>query len=135
MDIKSENIVAHPRKLWLGLVGVIALVSIIFNIYQSRQINLLENPRAFSEKQIARYIRDIGAVIALPSDETPTLATVSDPEELKSQPFFANAEVGDIVLVYENAKKAVLWRPSEKKLIEVSSVIAPAGGATTPAKH
>lgn len=122
-------------KVRLIIVSVIALISIVFNIYQYRQINLLEDPRAFSEQQLARYIRDIGRVIALPIDETPTLATVSDPEELKSQPFFANAEVGDIVLVYERAKKAVLWRPSEKKLIEVSSVIAPTGNSTVPAKR
>lgn len=125
----------RARNFWL-IVAVLGLIaSLSFNIYQSRQISILENPQAFSEQQIARYVREIGDVIALPIGETPTLATVSDPEELKGQPFFANAEVGDIVLVYEQAKKAVLWRPSEKKLIEVSSVIAPAENTTAPTKR
>lgn len=135
IENQSKNTFLWSQGTWLVILGVIASVSIVFNIYQYRQIVLLENPQAFTERQLARYVRDIGAVIALPSDETPTLATVSDPEELKAQPFFANAKVGDIVLVYEQAKKAVLWRPSEKKLIEVSSVIAPAGSATTPVKR
>lgn len=135
MENQSKNIFLRSHRTWLVIFGVVTFISIVVNIYQYRQIKLLENPQAFTERQLARYVRDIGTVIALPSDETPTLATVSDPEELKSQPFFANAEVGDIVLVYEQAKKAVLWRPSEKKLIEVSSVIAPAGSATAPAKR
>jgi hypothetical protein len=130
----KDGITGIPRWV-IGALSLALLISVVVNIYQMRSIDLLENPTLAGEKKLEKYIRDIGAVIALPDDETPTLATVSDPNELKSQPFFANAEVGDIVLVYERAKKAVLWRPSERKLIEVSSVIAPTGNTTVPAKR
>ncbi|MFA6095619.1 MAG: hypothetical protein WC767_02140 [Candidatus Paceibacterota bacterium] len=109
---------------------IIAVVFITWTIILSSRINVLEDPVALNEARIAQYVREIGKAIVLPEGEAPTLATISDPEALKSQPFFANAKVGDIVLVYEVAKKAVLWRPSEKRLIEVSSVVAP---VTSPA--
>ena len=60
--------------------------------------------------------------MVLPKDETPTLATVSDPEKLKDQRFFVNAVKGDKVLVYSLAKKAILYSPSLDKIIEVAPV-------------
>ncbi len=67
-------------------------------------------------------ISDISKLIDLPKDEKPTIATVSDAEKIKSQVFFAKAVNGDKVLIYTNAKKAILYRPSEKRIIEVGAV-------------
>jgi hypothetical protein len=69
-----------------------------------------------------QLVDDVGKVLVLPTDETPTIATVTDPTKLKSQPFFANAQTGDKVLIYQKAQKAILWRPSTSKVIEVSNV-------------
>ena len=54
--------------------------------------------------------------------EDPTVATVVDPERLRDQPFFANAKQGDKVLIYTNAKKAILYSPESNKIIEVAPV-------------
>lgn len=45
-----------------------------------------------------------------------------DPEKLRDQPFFANAQRGDKVLIYANAKKAILYNPPSNKIIEVAPV-------------
>ncbi len=58
----------------------------------------------------------------LPSGETPTVAAVSDVSKLQGQQFFVNAKNGDQVLIYSNAKKAILYRPSTNKIIEVGPV-------------
>jgi hypothetical protein len=62
----------------------------------------------------------VGKLVVLPENEQPTIATVGDVEKLKDQPFFKNAQVGDKVLIYNQAKKAVLYRPSENKIIELA---------------
>ena len=74
------------------------------------------------EKENKDLIEKIGKLILLPSGEQPTIATVSDKSQLSTQPFFTNALDGDKVLVYANAKKAILYRPSTNKIIEVAPV-------------
>ena len=49
----------------------------------------------------------------------PTIVTVENKDKLKGEPFFANAENGDIALMFVKAMRAILYRPSENKIIEV----------------
>ena len=65
----------------------------------------------------------------LPTGETPTIATVTDLAPLKNQPFFANARVGYKVIIYTNAKRAILYDPVSDKIVET----APLNLGQTPA--
>lgn len=65
---------------------------------------------------------EIGKFLELPSNETPTVATVSDASKVKNQAFFANSQNGDKVLIFSKAGKAVLYRPATKKIIEVAPI-------------
>lgn len=74
----------------------------------------------------AATVRAVNQLIELPLEEIPTLATVSDVSKLADQPLFARAQAGDKVLLYPQAQKAYLYRPSTNKLIEVASLeVAP----------
>ncbi len=64
----------------------------------------------------------VGRLIVLPEDEVPTIATVTDLEALQGQPFFANAKLGDKVLIFAKAGKAILYDPVEQKIVEVAPV-------------
>ncbi len=75
-----------------------------------------------AEEEIAEVIGVIGTYMELPEGETPTIATVLDKEKLADQAFFNNSENGDKVLIYTTAKKAILYRPSTKKVIEVAPI-------------
>ena len=72
--------------------------------------------------EVQVLVAKIGKFIDLPQGETPTVATVSDPDKLKSQTFFAKAKKGDKVLIYTNAKKAILYDPTANKILEMSSL-------------
>lgn len=76
-----------------------------------------------AERERVEVLAKVGAHIVLPKDEVPTLATVSDPEQLKKYPFFSNAEKGDKVLIYSLAKKAILYRPVGDKIVEIAPII------------
>lgn len=94
----------------------------------------LSNPEAAAEDETNRIKAEVAQLIELPN-ETPTIATVTDIEKLKSQPFFANAQNGDKVLLFAQAKKAILYRPSIKRLVEVAPInlgdTGVAGASTT----
>jgi hypothetical protein len=93
-----------------------------FNDVNKQYEALKNNPQAVQAAEAERHIQDVGRLYDLPKDEKPSVATVSDKEKLKDQPFFAKAENGDITLIYSNAKLAILYRPSTKQIINVSSV-------------
>lgn len=78
------------------------------------------NEAAISAREVKNLTNEIGKLVMLPTDETPTVATVSDPEALKDQPFFANALKDDKVLIYSNAKKAILYRPSIERVVNIA---------------
>lgn len=67
-------------------------------------------------------IAEVGKLVELPINEEPKIATVSDVTQLKDREFFAQARNGDKVLIYEKAKKAILYRPSTKKVIDIGPV-------------
>ncbi len=72
-----------------------------------------------SEMTSEQVLKAVGEKIELPTNENPTIATIADIEPLKEEAFFKNAKVGDKLLIYSKSKTAILFRPSEKRVIEV----------------
>lgn len=100
------------------IVTIIASGTAFYFYQQARQLK--REPQKAAQEELALVVADVGRLIVLPEGETPTLATVTDPEKLKEQPFFANAKVGDKVLIYPNAKKVILYDPQQHKIVEVA---------------
>lgn len=111
---------SRKHKVTLGVLAVALIASIVGNVSLANQVKTLKDPQGAAENQIRKVVADVGKLIVLPQNETPTIATVSDLAPLKSQPFFTNAALGDQVLIYTNARKVILWRPTENKIIEVA---------------
>ena len=107
-----------------GLVIILAAASYpsyyFYNKYQDAQ-KALSNPQKKADEEVKSLVRKVGKLIELPK-ETPTVATVTEKKKLIDQPFFAKAENGDKVLIFPNAKKAILYRPAENKIIEVAPI-------------
>ena len=118
-------------KILLAILAGGLIFSVGVNIALLSKIKKIENPSQFAADETKKIVADIGKIIVLPTDENPTLATVSDPTKLKDQKFFAHAEIGDKVLLYQASQKAILWRPSTKKIIEISSLTTKSGDSTS----
>ncbi|MEJ0073175.1 MAG: hypothetical protein WDN27_03815 [Candidatus Saccharibacteria bacterium] len=132
-----------PLVLIVGCIVGLAVATITLGIkyhqlnqkyHQSQtKIAQLSDPQAAAQQEVKSLVSEVSQLVSLP-DETPTLATVTDPSKLQDQQFFTEAQKGDKVLIFPNAKRAVLYRPSTHKVIESAPVQlngdAAAAGAT-----
>lgn len=132
--------VIRKPLFWIGLAIVVLVGGLVTaGVVQYRKIaaelakTQAETGGQLNEDRQRELVAEVGAKIALPADETPTVAVVSDIEKLKEQQFFSNGQNGDVVLIYMKAKKAVLYRPGEKKIIEVAPVNMSDQGASVSA--
>ena len=112
------------KKRWIFAVCVVLSVAVAYGIYA-----WYGGHYPFSKDQIANeaentkaLISQVSKIIVLPEGEQPTVATVSDPNLLRSQPFFARARRGYKVLIYAKSKKAILYDPISNKIVEVAPI-------------
>ncbi len=82
----------------------------------------LPKNQAESQAEADKIVAQVGKLISLPADEKPTVATITNIDQLKGQPFFVNAKNDDKILVYQKANKAIIYRPSENRVIDVGAV-------------
>lgn len=87
------------------------------------------NKRDYNDPK--ELVKAVSMLMVLPEEE-PTVATVSDLEKLKGQEFFVNANVGDKVLVYLNAGKAILYSPKQNIIINVAPLSATSSKNSVP---
>lgn len=102
--------------------------------YQKSQVQL--NPNLNTQDEVKKVVAKVSKLIDLPVGEEPTVATVTDITKLKDQSFFAKAKNGDKVLIYTNAKKAILYDPTLNKVLDVAPINIGSSSAQTlaPAK-
>lgn len=107
------------NKILITLVIVLAgATAYLYTSYAG----LKENPAREAQAEVDKLVSQIGKLMVLPEGEQPTVATVTDVEKLKDQPFFAKAENGNKVLIYTGAKKAILFDQAANKIIEVAPI-------------
>ncbi len=102
------------------MVVVVLIAVALAGYFYYELYKLRQNPQAQAEQEVKDLTAKVGRLVVLPSNETPTIATVSDPEALKDQPFFAQAVKGDKVLIYAQSKKAYLYSVTLNKIIDVA---------------
>ena len=125
--IKSFQRLQKATNNFFGIFLALAIVFLGSTVYLGFEVYEMRKPALSAEAQVVRLVDEVGKAILLPQDELPTVAKVADASQLSNQPFFANARTGDDILIFEKAKKAILWRPSIQRVVEVSSLIgAPA---------
>jgi len=140
----EETSQAASQKPWMGLFMRALPFLLLFllgaggAVYLARQkpevLGLSKGP-SLLQAEIDALVVEVGKLIELPADEKPTVATVTDLEKVKDQPFFRNAKNGDKVLIYTNARKAILYRSSEKRIIEVGAVNINQEATPTPSSE
>ena len=120
---------------WGGSLVAVLLVVLVaggggtyyfYNQYQQSQ-KQLEEARAAADlgqnqQVVEETVGKVGALMELPQDETPTIATIRDAEKLKDHPFLSKGQAGDQLLIYTGAKVVVMYRPGTNKIVAVGTV-------------
>ncbi|EKD80522.1 MAG: hypothetical protein ACD_40C00069G0001 [uncultured bacterium] len=124
-DVKLVGIM--KIKIVVSLLAILLLGAsfgsayYFYDKYQKVQ-KTLDNPELMAQKEVESIVAKLGELIMLPEGEEPSVATVLDRDKLADQPFFAQAENGDKVVIYTKAQKAILYRVEAHKIIEVAPI-------------
>jgi hypothetical protein len=113
------------------LLALVAAASLAVNGLLYHELNVIkDNPQYQAQEDTAQLLAKVSRLMVLP-DEQPTIATVDDPSKLQGQAFFLHAIKGDKVLIFNTARQAILYSPSEDKIVDVAPIDdapAPAAG-------
>lgn len=110
-------------KFWKWLSGIILLVGMGYAGY------VYAYPRWFK----VDYLRDLGKVAVLPTNETPVAYLVTKEAELLKDPLFAGVQVGDRVFLYEKNKKMYIYRETMNKVVTIATIDTASTTEATPA--
>lgn len=127
MEDENKKISKFGLNIIIKIIVIILILAGIGGTYYFYTQNkksqaLLKDPAAAQEAETKEILKKISEFMILPTDEEPNVATVLDINQLKDQPFFAQAQNGDKVIIYTKADKAILYRPGTNKIVNISSV-------------
>lgn len=114
---------------------VLIIPLLVYGASVGYQYYLQLNPAVVYAHKLQTMTQTINQSVALPKDETPVVATVTDQNQLPKQTFFSFARNGDKILMYKKHKLAVLFRPSTNAVVTKATLDfqdvtpTPAGGS------
>ncbi len=120
------------KKITIALIIALVITASSTVVMYGQLEEMKKDPQKVAQKEVEALVERVSKLIVLPVGETPTVATVTDPEKLKDQAFFVNAVIGDKVLIYTTAKKAILYNPTTNKIVDVAPLNI--GSSQTPVK-
>ncbi len=126
---EEKTIRGRRPRLIVTLIIIVALITAGIYVWYRTEIlkNLFGNTISIDKEMMTgnqnpdSLVEEIGQLMILPN-EKPTIAIVSNLAKLKNQPFFAQAKEGYKLLIFAKARKAILYDPIGKKIVNVSSV-------------
>lgn len=122
------------RRNFVTLILVLAVIVLLVGTFFPANKEYVNQPITKNpETEIKVLVDKVSQLIYLPENEVPTIATVTDLEALKGQSFFVEAKVGDKVLIYTKAKKAVLYNPKSNKIVTIAPLSV--GGKENPLQY
>ncbi|MFZ5534930.1 MAG: hypothetical protein ACOY3M_02120 [Patescibacteria group bacterium] len=112
----------RPVIIAFVILSLLAIGGSGAGIYYYSEYQKLSQRTRNPQAEIKEVLGKVGKLIELPEGEEPTVATVQDAEQIRNQPFFSKAQNGHRVILYTNARLAILFDEKANKLINVGAV-------------
>ncbi|HVU59936.1 MAG TPA: hypothetical protein VHC98_03820 [Candidatus Saccharimonadales bacterium] len=131
MDDNKAAVATHRHKrrlrLWLPLFIVILAIAVGANIILFVKYRAAVSTNPVSQQ---RELQAAVAHIAVVPHETPVVSTVADKQKLNNPALAAVVQNGDKILIYGQAKRLIVYRPSVHKIVTMLTIQdAPAGAS------
>lgn len=81
--------------------------------------------------QAEKLAKEIGKHVQIPTD-SPTGVVIGDKQKLSGNNFFNDSQNNDVVLIFQESNKAIIYRPSTKKVITMATLNANNQQTNTP---
>lgn len=119
------------KRILIGTVILVTLAVVAFLTYEYFNLrNQLNNPDYLSNLQSEqqtmtkeRILSRLSAIMILPDEINPKIATISNIDELKSEnaEFYKNAVNGDTLVLY--SELAIIFRDSSNKIVNIAPIL------------
>lgn len=129
-ETKTKETGGFLKKMIMAVLFVALAIGGSFLLWQNYQLRARASDveanseqQELNEEEVQVLLNKVAEHIVLPAEEEPTIATIVDAEKLsQEQAFYSDVIDGDKVLIYMNAQKAIIYRESEDKLVNVGPI-------------
>ena len=118
----------RPAWRYATIIQAIILIAGATYVYRTGSISLTGSSTvadvvipSTGDADTDALLKEVSQFVILPTS-TPTVATVSDKSKLTNAPFYDQVENGDKVLLYPVEKKAIVYRPNAKRVVDITSI-------------
>jgi hypothetical protein len=116
----------QPQHVSLRLLVIVTtivflVVAAAAGFFAMQFFALKSSPEVTDDETSRLIINKVEGIYMLPEGQ-PTVAKVQDTEKLNGQAFFEKAENGDYLVIYSEAKLALLYREGANKLVNVGPI-------------
>ncbi len=117
------------KKKILSLIIIVIIALLGYATYKKFYTPHVQGQ--MSETEIQNLVKKVSKLIIVP-EEAPVIATITKADQLiAEQKFYAGSKDGDYLLIFPTAQKAIIFRESENKLINVGPIIVDQPATTT----
>lgn len=121
-ETKKRKFRLTKKNLIIGVIVLVLAAATGFLLWQNLQLRSPEGQKRATERANTRLVEEVSSKILLPDDQDPTIATITNVDELRkvNEAFYKEAQNGDKILFYST--RAVIYREGDGKIINVAPV-------------
>jgi hypothetical protein len=113
----------HTSLKWLVIIGLVVFVIVAMAaiFFAGQFFATQSNSKTADDATRQRILGKVENLYMLP-EGTPTVALVQNKDQLSGQTFYDKVENGDYLVIYDQAKLALVYREAVNKLVNVAPI-------------
>lgn len=106
-------------RFFLITLFLLGIAGFVFNLFTKKD----NTPTTLSSEEQTTILEKVSSIMLVP-DEEPYIFTITDVDTLlKDQKFFAGAKNGDVLFIFPNASKAVIYSPERNVIVNSGPLV------------